>query len=126
MKPNRRETISLLAGAAPAALGALTAAGMTSPGNAQEVKSTGPNPLQKIETRIGTLDFTHDFANGYPSDATVEKLYDERDFQRGCQAYLWSLPASRSRRGSAALRKDSAPGTDRSSPSCPSKRGAAS
>jgi len=93
MKPNRRETISLLAGAAPAALGALTAAGMTSPGNAQEVKSTGPNPLQKIETRIGTLDFTHDFANGYPSDATVEKLYDERDFQRGCQAYLWSLPA---------------------------------
>jgi hypothetical protein len=49
--------------------------------------------VQKIETRIGTLDFTHDFANGYPTDATIEKLYDERDFQRGCQAYLWSLPA---------------------------------
>jgi len=48
---------------------------------------------QKIETRIGTLEFTHDFANGYPTDATVEKLYDERDFQRACQAYLWSLPA---------------------------------
>ena len=47
----------------------------------------------KVETRIGTLEFTHDFANGYPTDATVEKLYDERDFQRACQAYLWSLPA---------------------------------
>src|SRR5580698_8359818 len=48
---------------------------------------------QQVETRIGTLEFTHDFANGYPTDATVEKLYDERDFQRACQAFLWSLPA---------------------------------
>ena len=51
---------------------------------------TGP---EKIETRIGPLEFTHDFANGFPTDATVQKLYDERDFQRACQAYLWSLPA---------------------------------
>ena len=48
---------------------------------------------QTIVTRIGALEFTRDFANGYPIDATVEKLYDERDFQRACQAYLWSLPA---------------------------------
>ena len=48
---------------------------------------------QTIDTRIGALEFTHDFANGYPTDATVERLYDERDFQRACQAYLWSLPA---------------------------------
>jgi hypothetical protein len=48
---------------------------------------------QKLETRIGTLEFRHDFANGFPSDATVQKLYDERDFQRACQAYLWALPA---------------------------------
>jgi uncharacterized protein DUF1254 len=48
---------------------------------------------QTIETRIGRLEFTHDFANGYPTDATVQKLYDERDFQRACQAYLWALPA---------------------------------
>lgn len=93
MKPNRRETISLLASAAPAALGVISIAGMTNPGQAQDVKSTGTSGLQKIETRIGTLEFTHDFANGYPTDATVEKLYDERDFQRACQAYLWSLPA---------------------------------
>jgi len=48
---------------------------------------------QKLETHIGELEFTHDFANGYPTEASVEKLYDERDFQRACQAYLWSLPA---------------------------------
>src|SRR6202012_4325726 len=53
----------------------------------------GTETPQKIEPPIGTLEFTHDFANGYPTDATVEKLYDERDFQRACQAYLWSLPA---------------------------------
>jgi hypothetical protein len=55
--------------------------------------TTGQDESQKIETRIGTLEFTHDFANGYPTDATIDKLYDERDFQRACQAYLWSLPA---------------------------------
>jgi hypothetical protein len=93
MRPNRRETISLLASVAPAAVVVFSNAGMTNPSQAQGVKSTGPSPLQKIETRIGTLEFTHDFANGYPTDATVEKLYDERDFQRACQAYLWSLPA---------------------------------
>src|SRR6476660_1900993 len=46
-----------------------------------------------VDTRIGKLEFTHDFANGYPTKETVEKLYDERDFQRACQAYLWSVPA---------------------------------
>src|SRR6201992_3831074 len=53
----------------------------------------GTETPQQIEARIGTLEFTHDFANGYPTDATVDKLYDERDFQRACQAYLWALPA---------------------------------
>jgi hypothetical protein len=98
MNPNRRETISLLS-SAPAALGILSVAGTGSPAFAQEMKSgtpvttTGQGQSQMIETRIGALEFTHDFANGYPTDDTVEKLYDERDFQRACQAYLWSLPA---------------------------------
>jgi hypothetical protein len=99
MKPNRRETMSWLAGAPPAALGMLSIAGMTTPSYAQEAKpgscaaTTGQDELQEIDTRIGRLEFTHDFANGYPTDATIDKLYDERDFQRACQAYLWSLPA---------------------------------
>ena len=45
-----------------------------------------------LKTRIGDLRFTHDFANGYPTNATRDKLFDEIDFQRACQAYLWSIP----------------------------------
>jgi hypothetical protein len=93
MRPNRRETIPLLATAVPAAIGLLTVAGKAKPAHAQGARSIGHDAGQKIETRIGTLEFTHDFANGYPTDATIDKLYDERDFQRTCQAYLWSLPA---------------------------------
>jgi hypothetical protein len=46
----------------------------------------------KVQTRIGELKFTHAFEHGYPTDETVKKLYDEMDFQRACQAYLWGLP----------------------------------
>ena len=47
---------------------------------------------ETINTRIGDLSFTHNFANGYPTDATVDKLFNELDFQWACQAYLWGLP----------------------------------
>jgi hypothetical protein len=42
-----------------------------------------------VETRIGTLRFS----DGFPDDATVAKVYDNLDFQRGQQAYLTALPA---------------------------------
>jgi hypothetical protein len=41
-----------------------------------------------VETRIGKLEFDL----GLPTLPTVEKLFDEIDFQRACQAYLWALP----------------------------------
>jgi len=47
---------------------------------------------ETIQTRIGSLEFTQDFANGYPTDTTVDKLFDELDFQRAVQAYIWSIP----------------------------------
>lgn len=47
---------------------------------------------ETLDTRIGKLSFTHDFANGYPTDATLEVLFDTMDFQRACQAYLWGIP----------------------------------
>ena len=59
----------------------------------QSEKTKTQQPGTTFDTRIGKLEFTHDFANGYPTRETVEKLYDERDFQRACQAYLWSIPA---------------------------------
>ncbi|MFT5699170.1 MAG: hypothetical protein ACI8ZB_002027 [Desulforhopalus sp.] len=41
-----------------------------------------------ITARFGNLEFE----SGYPTDKTVQKLYDELDFQRAVQAYLWALP----------------------------------
>ena len=46
----------------------------------------------KVKTRIGELTFSHDFVNGVPSKASREKLFNELDFQRACQAYIWALP----------------------------------
>jgi hypothetical protein len=43
----------------------------------------------KVETRLGILRFF----DGFPDEATVEKCYDNLDFQRGVQAYLAALPA---------------------------------
>ena len=47
---------------------------------------------ETLKTRIGELEFTHAFADGYPTDATVDKLFNEMDFQRAAQAYIWSTP----------------------------------
>jgi len=41
-----------------------------------------------VESRIGNLSFEY----GYPSKRTVTGLYDELDFQRATQAYIWGLP----------------------------------
>jgi hypothetical protein len=41
----------------------------------------------RVETRLGTLNFF----DGFPDKATVEKLYDNLDFQRAVQAYLLAL-----------------------------------
>lgn len=43
---------------------------------------------ESIDTRIGKLDFEL----GVPTKETVTKLYDEIDFQRACQLYLWAIP----------------------------------
>ena len=51
--------------------------------HAQELPTTG-----SIETKSGKLELQ----NGYPSPATVEKVFDDIDYQRACQAYLWALP----------------------------------
>lgn len=51
--------------------------------------STSATAQETKDTRIGKLTFE----SGYPSQKTVEKLYDEMDFQRACQAYIWGIPA---------------------------------
>ena len=54
----------------------------------QSSKDFKPAP-EKIKTRLGTLKFP----NGYPTEKTVRKVYDELDFQRATQLYLDMYPA---------------------------------
>ena len=52
---------------------------------AQPAASPSQQPAQEtLQTRIGALTFK----SGYPTQATVDKLYNEMDFQRACQAYV--------------------------------------
>jgi hypothetical protein len=50
--------------------------------------SSVPVQGDTLDSRVGQLEFKA----GYPAKASVEKLYDELDFQRALQAYLWALP----------------------------------
>ncbi|MGB6063453.1 MAG: DUF1254 domain-containing protein [Desulfomonilaceae bacterium] len=43
----------------------------------------------KVETRLGTLNLF----DGFPDKPTVEKLFDNLDFQRAVQSYLLAIPA---------------------------------
>jgi len=50
---------------------------------AQTLPTTGA-----IASRIGSLEFE----GGYPTSESIVKLYDELDFQRAVQTYLWAIP----------------------------------
>jgi len=59
---------------------------------AQQYKYETPIPPgittpDKVDTRLGTLKFE----GGYPDAATVEKVYDNLDFQRGVDVFLNSI-----------------------------------
>ncbi len=43
-----------------------------------------------VETRLGTLTFF----DGYPDDATTQKVYDNLDFMRGVEAFLNAVPGA--------------------------------
>ncbi len=55
-----------------------------------------------LNTRIGELSYEV----GYPTAETVDKLYDEIDFQRACQAYMWAFPAMNFAGAKAGLFRD--------------------
>jgi len=63
--------------------------------DAPKLKMTTPIPAEittpdAVETRLGTLKFF----DGFPDPATVEKVYDNLDFQRGVQAFLTGVPGA--------------------------------
>jgi hypothetical protein len=51
---------------------------------------TTATQAQDLATHFGpvTLD-----AKGYPDQKGIDTIYDEIDYQRACQAYVWALPA---------------------------------
>ena len=72
-------------------LGAGTARAQTPP----QAKMTTPIPPSittpdSVDTSIGTLNFF----DGFPDDATVIKVYDNLDRQRGVQAFLVGMPGA--------------------------------
>jgi hypothetical protein len=61
--------------------------------SAQQYKTEIPAAVvvpDKLETRLGTLTFI----NGFPDEGTVQKVFDNLDFQRGVQAFLSTLQAA--------------------------------
>jgi hypothetical protein len=67
----------------------LTSAESDKPKMATEMPAGIEAPAE-VKTRLGTLR-TKD---GFPDKATIEKVYDNLDFQRGVQAVLTAMPAA--------------------------------
>jgi hypothetical protein len=67
----------------------LQAAELSKPKMATEMPAGITAPAE-VKTRLGTLR-TKD---GFPDKATIEKIYDNLDFQRGVQAVLTAMPAA--------------------------------
>jgi hypothetical protein len=77
------------------ALVGVLAATTTFAADAPKMKMTTAIPEEittpdSVETRLGTLKFF----DGFPDEATITKVYDNLDFQRGVQAFLTCIPGA--------------------------------
>jgi len=71
----------------------VVAATSIAPTAAQQYKTDIPPAItipDSVDTRLGTLKFK----DGFPDDATAQKVYDNLDFQHGVQAFLTAMPAA--------------------------------
>ena len=59
---------------------------------AQDATDTETGKRETIETRIGKLTFENSFEHGIPTAETAERIFDQIDFQRASQAYIWAIP----------------------------------
>jgi hypothetical protein len=90
MKKIRRTSIGVTLATILAAVLALTSARA-----AEKMKMTTEIPPDitspdSVETRIGALKFF----NGFPDEATTQKVYDNLDFMRGVEAFLNGMPGA--------------------------------
>ena len=65
------------------------AAADTAPRMATDIPAAITTP-DRVETRIGTLEFF----DGFPTEATADLVYDNLDFLRGVEAFLTAIPAA--------------------------------
>ncbi|MCV9943982.1 DUF1254 domain-containing protein [Rhizobium sp. BT-175] len=56
---------------------------------ALSVTSAQAQTPDSVNSRIGNLQFEQ----GFPTEETTQKVFDEIDYQRAVQAYLWAYPA---------------------------------
>jgi hypothetical protein len=67
----------------------------TKPGDSHDLRvrkmtdSSQTQSIKEVGARVGKIKIER----GYPSQATIKALYDEMDYQRAVQAYLWAMPA---------------------------------
>ena len=90
-KNTTMKTKRILVAALVCALAASTAQAQTAP----KMKMTTDIPPEittpdSVKTRIGTLKFR----DGFPDDATTQKVYDNLDFERGVEAFLNAMPGA--------------------------------
>lgn len=74
----------------------------TGPTEVVRTTAAEPPPPTVTSAFVGDLHFE----NEYPTDATVDKLFDQLDFQRGCQAFLRNITASSMYSFREGLRRD--------------------
>ncbi len=90
----------------PSAIGMLLCACAVHAQTPPKMKMTTDIPPEittpgSYETRLGTLNLF----DGFPDDATTQKVYDNLDFQRGVQAFLNAMPGAALTAFRPALRK---------------------
>ena len=84
------------------AAAALALIGISTTASAQKMKTDIPTSIttpDSVETRLGTFKFR----DGIP-DATIEKVYDNLDFQRGVQVFLTAMPGASCSTGHGSCR----------------------
>lgn len=80
-------------GASLAFAGAIASTARITPAHAQTQARQLPDSTilpttGTVDTRFGKLELQ----NGFPTLETVSKIYEELDYQRAVQAYIWALP----------------------------------
>ncbi len=85
----QRLNMTRLVFAGIAALFVATGCGQAEAPSPAPVSASAVSTANDVQTRLGALNFER----GYPTAETTKKLFDELDYQRAVQAYLWGYPA---------------------------------